>query len=156
MGTVKLRKALQIKNRVAGELSALNARIGYNNHLTSDGKTPEYDIKELLKQRKEVQVKLVAVKTAIAKANVPIYEKVSQIAELKSEITTLQHLNTHQIPENKMVVLEGRPQYVSVERAPIVTAKEVDAAVKALNLEIEALQDAIDYHNSVTEVVVPE
>lgn len=156
MNTVKLRKALQIKNRLAGEVANLTRRLGGNNHPDQDGKAPEFDIRALLTERKELVNKLVQVKTVIAKANVEIYEKINQLAELKSEVSVLNTIPTQDVRGNKRVLVEGRYDYLDTVTPAVIKSKEVQEKVSAINLEIESLQDAIDYHNSVTDVVVPE
>jgi len=156
MNTVKLRKALQIKNRLAGEIANLTRRLNVNNHPDQDGKAPEFDIRALLAERKELVNKLVQVKTVIAKANVDIYEKINQLAELKSEVSVLSLIPTQDVRGNKRVLVEGRYDYLDTVTPAVIKSKEVQEKVTALNLEIESLQDAIDYHNSVTDVVVPE
>ena len=156
MNTVKLRKALQIKNRLAGEVANLTRRLGGNNHPDQDGKAPEFDIRALLTERKELVNKLVQVKTVIAKANVDIYEKINKLAELKSEVSVLNTIPTQDVRGNKRVLVEGRYDYLDTVTPAVIKSKEVQEKVTALNLEIESLQDAIDYHNSVTDVVVPE
>lgn len=156
MNTVKLRKALQIKNRLAGEVANLTRRLGGNNYPDQDGKAPEFDIRVLLAERKELVNKLVQVKTVIAKANVDIYEKINQLAELKSEVSVLNTIPTQDVRGNKRVLVEGRYDYLDTVTPAVIKSKEVQEKVSALNLEIESLQDAIDYHNSVTDVVVPE
>ena len=92
MAQVRIRKALQVKNRLAGELANIGKLIQeHNSHLEGQVR---FDVRALFAKRDQVLEKLIAVKTAIAVANVAVYEKLARMAELKNEITLLRRLNT--------------------------------------------------------------
>jgi len=150
MAQVRIRKALQIKNRLAGEIANLNKLI-QNNNSHREGVT-QFDVKKLLADRSNTVAKLVAVKSSLATANVAIYGKLTVLAELKDEIKFLRGLNTNSGEDE--VGYGERAKTVKVVAE--VTAADVELAVTRLTLEIEKLQDEVDYFNSTVEITIPD
>ena len=150
MAQVRIRKALQIKNRITGEVANLSKLIQANNS-HQDG-TGRFDVVTLLNDRAAAVEKLVAVKTALAIANVAIYEKIARMAELKAEIAFFRSLNTAEGVQNAGY----GAQVVQVKIVATVDAAQVENVVKARTLDIEKLQDEIDYFNSATEITIPD
>lgn len=150
MAQVLIRKALQIKNRLAGEVAQLGKLIQANNS-HRDGQS-KFDVGTLLVKRRDTVLKLVAVKTALALANVKIYERLARMAELKNEITLYRNLNT---TEGEEYIGYGETSK-TVKIVAIVTAVNVETYVNTLNLEIEKIQDEVDYFNSTTEITIPD
>jgi hypothetical protein len=152
MPQVKLRKALQIKNRLAGEISNLNRLIEKNNSHQVKEQPERFNVKFLIIDRQIAVNRLIAVKTALAKANVEIYEKIATLAELKSEIDFYRKLNTNEgTIENRYGINVKEVTTIVAE----VNAATVEEIVKDRTLQIEKLQDEIDYFNSVTEIDIP-
>lgn len=150
MAQVRIRKALQVKNRLAGEVSQLGNLIQANNsHRECQAK---FDVGVLLVKRRDTVQKLVAVKTALALANVSIYEKLARMAELKNEVALYRNLNTTEGEED----LGYGERAKTVRIVATVTAANVETVVNALNLEIEKIQDEVDYFNSTTEITIPD
>lgn len=150
MAQVRIRKALQVKNRLAGEVANLNKLIqGHNSH--QDGAS-RFDVAKLIDERSNTVGKLIAVKTALAVANVAIYEKIARLAEYKAEIAFYRGLNT----------AEGVTEQGYGERAKTIkivatiNSATVEETVKHLTLEIEKIQDEVDYFNSTTEITIPD
>lgn len=150
MAQVRIRKALQVKNRLAGEIANLNKLIQANNSHREG--TVEFDVKELLNKRNAAVEKMIAVKTALAVANVSIYGKLARMAELKDEIKFLRGLNTTSGEED----LGYGERAKTVKIVAEVTAAHVEDNVARLSLEIETLQDEVDYFNSTTEITIPD
>jgi predicted secreted protein len=150
MAQVRIRKALQIKNRLAGEVANLNKLI-QNNNSHREGVT-QFDVKKLLADRTATVAKLVAVKTALAVANTSIYGKLATLAEIKDEIKFLRGLNTNEGEEE----LGYGERAKTVKIVSEVTAADVEADVARLTLEIEKLQDEVDFFNSTTEITIPD
>ena len=151
MPQVKLRKALQIKNRLAGEISNINRLIEKNNSHPLNGQPERFNVKDLLAKRQETVKQLIAIKTALAKANVAIYEKIATLAELKSEIDFYRKLDTEEGTSDRGYGDNVKVITVVAE----VNAATVEEIVKDRTLQIEKLQDEIDYFNSVTEIDIP-
>jgi flagellar hook-associated protein FlgK len=150
MATVKLRKALQIKNRLAGEIANISKLIERNNSHVKG--TSKFDVNKLIDERDRLVKNLIAIKTALAVANVAIYEKIAAMAEFKAEIQFYRALNTS---EGTTEIGYG-DRAKTVETVAVISAVEVEKRVKFLSLIIEKLQDEIDYFNSVTEVTIPD
>ena len=150
MAQVRIRKALQVKNRLAGEVAQLGKLIQANNS-HRDGQA-KFDVSELVAKRNTAVQKLVAVKTALAVANVSIYEKLARMAEFKNEIALLRGLNTNEGEEE----LGYGERAKTVKVVATINAAQVEANVNALTLEIEKLQDEVDYFNSTTEITIPD
>jgi hypothetical protein len=150
MSLVRIRKALQIKNRITGEIANLNKLIqGNNSHQDGAGR---FDVAKLLVDRAQAVEKLVAIKTAISNANVAIYEKIARMAELKAEIAFYRSLNTAEGLQNSGY----GDRAVQIKIVATVNAAQVEDIVKACTLAIEKLQDEVDYFNSATEIVIPD
>jgi len=150
MALVRIRKALQIKNRITGEIANLNKLIqGNNSHQDGAGR---FDVAKLLVDRAQAVEKLVAIKTALSNANVAIYEKIARMAELKDEITLYRALNTTEGIQSVGYGTEAK----HIRIVATVNAAQVEDIVKARTLDIEKLQDEVDYFNSATEIVVPD
>lgn len=150
MALVRIRKALQIKNRITGEIANLNKLIqGNNSHHEGAGR---FDVAKLLVDRAQAVEKLIAIKTALSNANVAIYEKIARMAELKDEITLYRSLNTAEGVQSVGYGVEAK----HIRIVATVNAAQVEDIVKARTLDIEKLQDEVDYFNSATEIIVPD
>lgn len=150
MAQVRIRKALQIKNRISGEVANLTKLIQANNSHQKGGS--RFDVNDLIKSRASAVEKLIAVKAALAVSNVAIYGKIARMAELKSEIQMYRTL-----PTNEGCTEAGygdRAKTIVIECT--VNAVQVEERVKELTLEIEKLQDEVDYFNSTTEITIPD
>lgn len=91
---------------------------------------------------------LIALKTAIHIANAPIYGKIFRLSELKSTIKYLTALNCTEGKENRYGAVE--PRILEVE----IDVVERDNMVKAMEAEIDKIQDELDYFNNIT--ILPE
>jgi hypothetical protein len=150
MAQVRLRKALQIKNRLAGEVAQLSKLIAqHNSH--QDGSS-RFDVAKLISDRESVVRKLVSVKTELAKANTAIYEKIALIAEYKAEIQMYRSLNTNEGTASAGYGVEAKV----IRVVATVNAAMVEDKVREITLKIEKLQDEIDYFNSTTEIVLAD
>lgn len=150
MAQVRLRKALQVKNRIAGEIAQLGKLIQTNNS-HQDGAS-RFDVSKLISDREVLVKKLVEIKTAISKANTEIYEKIALMAELKSEIQLYRGLNTNEGTASSGYGVEAK----FIKIVATVNAAMVEDKVRELTLKIEKLQDEVDYFNSTTEIVIPD
>lgn len=151
---VKIRKALQIKNRLTGEIARLNSQIQTSNQYIED-QPKVFNAATLLGSRQTLVSRLIAIKTAISIANVAIYEKIAKLAELKDEITLLRSLRTNESVDTKVVY--GTSNVTKEVKTKVdINAIEVETFVSEKEKAIEALQDEIDYFNNVTEIEIPE
>jgi hypothetical protein len=95
MAKMSLRKALQKKNLLVGKIRGLQTLISSKNVFTDE--TPENnreDTKVLLADLVKMRDGLIALKSAVTVANVPIYPTLARISELKSYIEFLNGIST--------------------------------------------------------------
>jgi hypothetical protein len=150
MAQVRLRKALQIKNRLSGEVAQLNKLIAqHNSHHENSSR---FDVTKLISDRERVVRTLVAVKTELAKANVSIYEKIALLAECKAEIQLYRSLNTTEGSTTTGYGIEAKTYTI----VATINAAMVEDKVREITLKIEKLQDEIDYFNSTMEITIPD
>lgn len=147
---VKLRKALQIKNRLTGEIGQLSKLIQQNN-LYRDGKS-RFDVNQLMKERSAKVEQLINLKTEISKANVAIYAKMAQMEELKAQIQLYRGLNTDD-GEREVGYGEYAKTHIMIA---YITAQQVENKVAELTKQIEDLQDQIDYYNGTTDITLDD
>lgn len=145
---MNINQALKRKNELAGKLVILNTRIS-NNARWIKGNFPQYDLSNLVAERRGTMKELAELKTKISKASQPIVGKILLMAELKSFITTFRHLNVSKGLETN--------HYRGSSQAPIeydaaISERERDAIVENDEVEIRALQDDIDHFNATTEI----
>lgn len=160
MAQVTIAKALNLKNRLVGEKARLFRLFSQTNSKREDAKT-NYDPKEQLAAYEAATEKLVAVKTAIAKANVAIYEKIYRISELKSKAGELRNVNTNDKDEEQEKTVRGKDgNYESetkiIKHVALLNDVQMDAKIKGIEKEIEALHDAVTAFNYTTQIEVPE
>jgi hypothetical protein len=151
--SVSLAKALSIKNRLAGRLSQTRSNIEmYNSVLAGqrdeDGRAT-VDVRAEFERLLMLQDGLIAVKAAIQRANVPIYEDVLRLAEKKALIQMLNGLNTKHGTE---------PGYAGVEfrYSATILKPEVLEMVRRLEAEIDKIQDRLNQYNATCMVEVPQ
>jgi len=155
MVKMTLAKALNHKNRLVGEKVRLFNLLRNTNSRREDAKT-NYKPEELFKQYLEVVEKLIATKTAIAKANVAIYEQITRIAELKSQASELRQIPTNEADERQQ---QYNPKHeveiIIIKHVAFLKDIDIDARVKAIEAEIEKLHDHVTAYNYSTHVEVP-
>jgi hypothetical protein len=161
MQTVNLSKALKIKNRLAGELARLQTIFSRENSRRNDT-TSKVDRGSVLAEIENMRADILSVKTAIAKANVGIYEQIARMEELKAYKKFINSLNTKEGEELRNL---GRREYVwdededLKERKKIVyvwdaytTQEDVDRINKEIQSEMDKTQDSIDEYNATHKV----
>src|SRR5437660_11315884 len=138
--TMKLAKALKLKNQLAGEVAQLKELLGKQNVRSSKQKF-DYDNREVLTRLRAKLDELVRVKAALAVANAEIYAKIFRLAELKGLVATLTALET-----KRGVFREGRgygEATYEVEYVAQLGKVDVDKLVAESQNETQTLQGAI-------------
>jgi hypothetical protein len=143
---INLSRALKLKNRMVQRLSELDGLIAtYNSRPEGE---QEYDVRQLYRDRLELAMQLVEVKTAISRANQPVQKLIFELAECKSLIANLRKVETRH-----GTVAEGyagtKINYVAQFRKP-----DVDREVRRVEKEIDRRQDELDRFNYNTNVSV--
>lgn len=140
---ISLAKALKIKNRLAGRLAKVTQTITAYNSIV-DGRLKEANVGEAVKERAQLVDALIKLKTAIYEGNRGIYQHIISIVEKKGEVQFLSTLNTR---NGKEPGYQGQ----DIVYVATLTKSEVDSRVKALEKEIDDLQDSIDKYNAQPE-----
>lgn len=155
---MSIARALKEKKRIIGEMNTLRARINSSNivYVTVkivDGRIPDAPPDEIAKCRKfdpnalledwyKLRGKLIAIKTALHKANGEIAEKLITLTELKAELTQIESIPT--CDSEKMYTNESYGRVTDVVFDCAYYMKKTDK----LRAEINELQDAIDEYNA--------
>lgn len=148
---MKLAKALKEKNRLAGEINRLKGLIARENSRNVKSSST-VDVAALWLAMVEATDKLIALKTAIFKANAGIYQKIVRMAELKGRATWINGLNTNNEKTEQLYGVNG--QIIVTEFKAYLTREGVDKMSKELQDEIAKLQDELDEYNATVNVEV--
>ena len=141
---MKLSKALKEKNRIAGELDFLKIQLTQQNVRPST-QSFDYQATDLYAQIHARLDELVKIKTAIARANVSVYDKIFRLAELKGLSSFLKELETKNGTFKESG--SGYGTVYEIEYVAQLKKKEVDTLVAATDAEIQTLQDELDEFN---------
>jgi hypothetical protein len=145
--SMTLSRALRYKKRVIESIRSLEEDIKDNNSVV-EGTERETDVRTMIKNRAAWVTHLVNLKLEIQQATQPIQDLVLQLAEAKSEIAFVSHIDTTQ------GVQKDRWAGASVETRmnAVIRKAEKDEWVKRLQLLIDSLQTQIDDHNAKTVI----
>lgn len=147
--SVTLAKALSIKNRLAGRLSQARSNVEtYNCVQAGQRDADSVDVRAELDRYRKLQEAIIAVKAAIHRANAAVYEDILRVGEVKSAVKLLNDLNTKHGKEANYGAMEF--VYDSVIRKP-----EVLETVRALEGEIDTIQDRLTQYNASTRIDIP-
>lgn len=144
---MNIKQALKKKNLLVNEIKQEFAKcMTYNS--VEVGNIRPYSAKESLANYITKTNELISLKTAIHKANVPVYGKIFRLSELKSIV---KYVNSINCADGKERASYGQtePRYLEVEIGVV----ERDNMIKAFEVEIDTIQDELDYFNATTELV---
>ena len=148
MKTISLRKALQVKKNLAGEIAKLKSTIQTNNSVKRVN--PNVDVKKLHEELNDKIAKLIELKTAITLANISIYSKIVTADELKAKIAFYEGLNVQLFSTS----FDKDRNIIEVDHTVSIGELDRNEIVKQLKIDLEAALDAIDYYNSTTTINV--
>jgi len=142
-------KALKEKNRLIKLMDTLFARFQSQNSVES-GAVVYYDAEETYQLWLAAKDELINLKAKIHAANVPVYDKIFRMSEIKDTIAKLK----------KVPVLEGKHRKsegygsVTVEVMYITSMNKLkqDERLKNFENELESIQEALDQHNATTTI----
>lgn len=145
-----LAKVLKLRKRLSGLLARTQQEISlYNSHLENQPDVP--DVAGLIKRREDLVAAIVKLKLVQYEANRDLIERLYNLAEKKGKVQWLQTLNTRtgqQMTPNYSQ--PANPLYTNI--IAHIKKSDVDAEVKKLESEIDALQDEIDQYNNTKRV----
>jgi hypothetical protein len=145
---VPLSRALKIKNRMAQRLGELDElMVNYNSLPLGQ---MEYDVRQLLRERLELSMHLVELKTAISQVNQPVQKTIFEMAECKALVAMLRRVSTKHGP-----VVEGY-QSTRIDYAAQMRKTDIDREVRRVEKEIDRLQDILDRFNYQTAIAIAQ
>ena len=144
---MKLAKALKEKNRVVGDINRLQELLRRENSRETKS-TSTVNVEKVWEDLQAATDRIVAIKTAIFKANVGIYDKIVRMGELKSRISFLDMVPTKDGVED---ISYGMSTGVKEYKAWM-NQQMKDNEVLVFEKQIADLQDEIDEYNATVEV----
>lgn len=143
---MNIKQALKKKNILVDQIKQEFNRANTYNSIDSQNTRP-YSATDSLNNYFSLTEELITLKTAIHKANQPVYDKIFKLSEYKSVVKYLKALNC----------IEGKSnaRWDSTE-VKIMTVEigivERDNLISNYEDKINAIQDELDYFNQITEV----
>lgn len=138
-------KALKLKNRLIKEITDLTNLATTHNSTEVDNEF-RYNVRELLTKLESKMDELVELKTKIHTANLPVYDKIFRMAELKGRIASIRRMDTS---EGKTMERFGTGAMVKKVQMNVA---EKDEYVTNIQNEIDNLQDELDAFNATTSI----
>lgn len=150
---MNISQSLKEKNRIAGRIVKLQKQVQQYNQFR-EGKTQDFNSKELLKSLQEEWAYLIAIKSKIAKANQGISDKLVQLAEAKSELHFWNTFSSGSAEETFQEPKYIDRQYVTIDikGGHHIPVTEVQGHINRVQSLIENLQDEIDNYNAITQI----
>ena len=145
---MNIKQALKEKNKLVKKLAEEFLKFSQNNSVEF-GVNRSYDPAEALIRWIETSKELVALKTKIHRANIGVYDKIFQLAELKS---LLKQLKSVDCAEGKQ---QNHYRHAGVEatiKEAVLSIPKRDEMVKDMEKQIENLQELLDDHNAKTQI----
>ncbi len=144
---ITLAKALAVKNRLAGRLTQTQSTIETGNSVLVGQRDASVDIRGEFARFEAIQAGIVAVKAAIQRGNLPIFERIFELAEIKTRLKLLTDLNTKHGAE---------PGYNGAEYVYDATFRksEVLELVRKLEATVDQIQDELNQYNAATTVEI--
>ena len=142
---MNIKQALKAKNKLVAEIKELHMLL-QNNNSVEESTVRRFNVNGLVEQIQQASKELVALKAKIHKANVPVFEKIFTMAELKGQVKELRKLSTE---EGKV---SARYSGIVETKSVVLTALDVRNMIKGLESEIESIQDELDVHNATTNI----
>lgn len=146
--TVTLAKALKVKNRLVGKITAVKqAIVNYN---SVEQTAEKFDTAQALELYKQLTAHLINLKDTISRANSSIQKLIYELAEVKGSavfyatIPTRHGTFTQPYTDEKAV-------YVAKLRKP-----DMDTQITVLQARIDEIQDMLDEFNGKTTVTLEE
>jgi hypothetical protein len=149
--SIQLAKGLKLQKRLAGRFAEVSQKIQTKNSvLKEQAAESNNEVSILLKQKKELSIALVNLKTALYRGNSGIQNQLYTLAEKKGEADFYRGLNTRSGVERHSY------QNTPLEYVAFVSEKDCAGYVRALEVEIDTLQDDIDEYNHTMKILISQ
>jgi hypothetical protein len=144
---MKISKLLKSKNKLSGEINRLQGLIAQENVVENDN-TSLFDVLKLYEEYNLKSKELCEVKTTLAIANVAIYDKIFEMAELKGKASFLHTLDVRQ---GKYITGRGDTK-TELVYTPAISKIFVDEEIKKISTKIEEIQEKLDEFNHTSNI----
>ena len=147
---MNIKQALKKKNKLVGLIHEEFYRASQYN-VIDEGNPRPYSATEAIGKWMQLTNELIVLKTAIHKANLPVYDKIFEMSELKNQVKSLKSLNC---ASGKVSTSRWGSETEPVIKHAEINVVERDNMVKNLESRIESLQDELDQwnHNTLVEL----
>lgn len=139
---MNIKQALKRKTKLVKEINDTFGNVlAYNS--VSEGTERPYSPRISLELWKNLNDELIELKTAIHRANAPVYDKIFKLSELKNQIKFLKNLDcTSGVPPRSRYDVSDSPARVAE-----ISVVERDDLIKQYEKEIDTIQDFLDEWN---------
>ena len=143
---MKVHQALKEKKKLVSGITQITELIKSNNSIQAENKF-EFDINELLQQRKQKVNELIALKLRLAKTSVKIQPLIFKLSELKQELKMFREMDTQQ------AMVTHNYSDLQVNKKVQLSKADVLKKIDALTAQIDEVQNKIDEFNYETELL---
>lgn len=144
---MNIKQALKKKNKLAAEIKTELQKFSRYNSVV-EGTERIYNPRQAFESYQRKINSLISLKTAIHKANVPVYDKIFRLSELKSMIQQLRGISC------ESGTIHQRGGYGTPDSTVLMSADmtvlERDQLIEKLDTDIEFIQEELDTHNATT------
>ena len=144
---MNIKQALKLKNKLIKSISE-NTKLLQQYNTVEVGNPRPYSSTELMVEINKATDELIDLKSKLHRANVPMFEKIFEMSELKSTIKGLQKLDCTEGKSNRDRYRMESELVLTSEFSLVVR----NNMIKNLEERIEHLQDEMDVFNSNTEI----
>lgn len=138
-----IKQALKKKNKLVGLMTEEFYKASQYN-VIDEGNPRPYSATEAIGKWMQLSNELIVLKTQIHKANLPVYDKIFELSELKSQVKHLKSLNCS---SGKVSTSRWGTESEPVIKHAEINVVERDQMIKNIELRIEQLQDELDQWN---------
>lgn len=144
---MNIRQALKEKNKIVKEITESTKKLQEYNSVEVGNKRP-YSPVLLCGDITKLTKSLVELKTKIHRANLPVFELIFEMSELKSNAKALAKMDCTEGKNNKDYYRSNSELIMESE----ISIRERDEMIKELEGRIEEIQNTLDVHNTMTEI----
>ena len=143
---MNIKQALKKKNKLVGLINEEFYKASQYN-VVDEGNPRPYSATEAIGKWMQLTNELIVLKTQIHKANLPVYDKIFELSELKNQV---KHLKTLNCASGKVSTSRWGSDSEPVIKHAEINVVERDSMIKNLESRIETLQDELDQWNHST------
>lgn len=142
---MNVKQGLKRKGKIINELRELYRRLDSANSYREDS-VKYFSSRELLQEIEKLTNELVNLKTSIHRANLPVYDKIFRLSELKNHLLKVSSMSTHEGTQT-VGYANDKVEYKIIAEINVLELNEIK---KGIEEEIDKLQEELDYHNATT------